>query len=427
MNLPKVQDANVRGKIVLVRVDHNVVKKGKIGDTFRIDHTLGTLFHIVSRGGKLILMTHVGRPKKKTGEIVISDETSIEPIVEYLKRTLNIRLKVPTIKEYDEKGIQSFGDTFKNLVSELKNDEIDGIYLPNTRWFSGEQGQKEEADDFAKQLAEYADVYVNDAFGSWQPHASTYRITKFLPSYAGPLMQKEIENLEHIYEPGKPFLAVVAGSKFDTKIHSLHALLKAADHLVLGGVIYNAYLCAKYGIKIKGIPEEDIEIAKDFVKFAEKYPGKLVELPYIVESEILEEKQPGRWRVRDIRHLQPGAELDWVLDAAPQSFDEENVWKVFFNAKTIFVNAVMGFTPHFTSGTIAMYKLIATNDEALKMFGGGDTLQDMRIFTPAIYLNALIDPGYYLFSGGGAVLKAIEQGTPLGMGPVRALSEKNNP
>jgi phosphoglycerate kinase len=103
-------------------------------------------------------------------------------------------------------------------VAKLKNGDCDYIYLPNTRWFKGEEAKDASADAFAANLASYADIYINDAFGSWQPHASTYHITKCLPSYAGLLMLKELSNLNKVFEPKRPLLAVVAGSKFDTKI-----------------------------------------------------------------------------------------------------------------------------------------------------------------------------------------------------------------
>jgi phosphoglycerate kinase len=151
-------------------------------------------------------------------------------------------------------------------------------------------------------LAGLADIFVNDAFGSWQPHASTVRVNKYLPSYAGFLMQKELINLERIFNPEQPFVAVVAGSKFDTKIEPLYALLKKADYLVLGGVIYNAYLCAKYDIKIKGIEQDDMEHAKKFVEYAQQFPGKLIELPYIVESDTMDGKIRKN-RIHDIRKL----------------------------------------------------------------------------------------------------------------------------
>ena len=126
---------------------------------------------------------------------------------------------------------------------------------------AGEEAKGSESDKFAYQLAGLADVFVNDAFGSWQAHASTVGITKYLPSFAG-FNAKELQNLDRIYNPKRPFVAVVAGAKFDTKVDSLQVLLKEADYLILGGLIYNAYLCAKYGFDIKGIEEEEVKKPK---------------------------------------------------------------------------------------------------------------------------------------------------------------------
>ena len=107
-----------------------------------------------------------------------------------------------------------------------------------------------------------ADVFVNDAFGSWQPHVSTFDVAKLLPSYAGLLMQRELDAMRRVLEPVRPFVAVVAGSKVNTKIGTLINVAKKCDALILGGVIYNAYLSAKYGVKIKGVDEEDVELAR---------------------------------------------------------------------------------------------------------------------------------------------------------------------
>ena len=289
--LPLIQEADLKGKIVLVRVDHNVVKSGVIHDPYRIDATFGTLFYILSKGGKIILMTHVGRPKdKKTGKITIDAKTSVQPIVDYLEDKLHIKIEVPDFYSHEDNGYLSIETNVNHSIRRLRNHDVDMIYLPNTRWFTGEEAKGEEQDRFANQLAGLADIYVNDAFGSWQAHASTVGVTKYLPSYAGFLMQREIENLNRIFEAESPFVAVVAGSKFDTKIDSLYALLKKADKLVLGGVIYNAYLCAKYGVKIKGVEEEDVKLAKEFVDFAQQYPGKVVEMPIICESDVFGER-----------------------------------------------------------------------------------------------------------------------------------------
>ncbi|HOQ11998.1 MAG: Bifunctional PGK [Spirochaetes bacterium ADurb.Bin218] len=426
LNIPLIQNADLKGKIVLVRVDHNVVKGGLIHDPYRIDATIGTMYHINARGGKMILMTHVGRPRnKKTGEILISEKTSVQPIVDYLQQKLHIKLHVPEFIADEKKGYIGIDTSINHLIKDLKDDKIDGIYLPNTRWFYGEEAKDESRVRFANQLAGLADIFVNDAFGSWQAHASTVDVSKFLPSYAGFLLQKEIENLDRIFNPQKPFLAVVAGAKFDTKIEPLYALLQKADYLVLGGVIYNAYLSAKYNIKIKGIDDEDIEHAKKFVSFAEKFPGKLIELPYIVESDVADAREEGKFRKIDIRELKNGGELNYVYDVAPESFGDENVQEVFHRAKTIFVNAVMGYTPHFNDGTIALDQLIDTNRSAVKLYGGGDTMQELKRLLPGLYIVALDSPEYYIFTGGGAVLKAIEQGSVTGLAPVKALIEKN--
>jgi phosphoglycerate kinase len=420
--LPLLQDADLKGKIVLVRVDHNVVKKGLIHDPYRIDATLGTLYYINAKGGKIILMTHVGRPKdKKTGEIRINDDSSVQPIVDYLQNKLHITLKIPEFQVRGNSGYLGIETGINHLIRDLKDQVIDGIYLPNTRWFAGEEAKGEEADRFAYQLAGLADIYVNDAFGSWQPHASTFNITKYLPSYAGFLMQKEITNLDRIFKPERPFVAVVAGAKFDTKIDSLNALLKVCDKLILGGVIYNAYLSAKYQFSIKGIEADDMEHARAFVEFAKKYPGKLIELPYIVESDIMEGKKDGQFRTHDVRKLKKGTALNYVLDADPASFREPDVLDVFKTARTIFVNAVMGYTPHFNDGTIALDELIDKNLDAVKLYGGGDTMQELKRLLPGLYIVALDNPMYYIFTGGGAVLKAIQENSVYGMEPVKAL------
>jgi len=188
--LPLLQEADLKDKIVLVRVDHNVVKKGIIHDPYRIDATLGTLYYINAKGGKIILMTHVGRPKdKKTGDIEISDHSSVQPIVDYLESKLHICLKTPEFNAYENKGYLGIETSVNHLIRDLKEDKIDGIYLPNTRWFAGEEAKDETADRFAYQLAGLADIFVNDAFGSWQAHASTVKVAQHLPSFAGFLIR----------------------------------------------------------------------------------------------------------------------------------------------------------------------------------------------------------------------------------------------
>jgi phosphoglycerate kinase len=419
--LPIIQDADLNGKIVLVRFDHNVVKKGIIRDPYRIDRTIGTLYYIVERGGRPILMTHVGRPRdKKTGNITCSSDNSVEPIVEYLRNKLNTNLSIPEFTINQQSGITHMGDSINQSIKDLRDRKIGGIYLPNIRWFRGEEEEGFFRDNFAVQLSNLAEVYVNDAFGSWQPHVSTYDITNYIPSYAGFLMQHEITNLDRVIHPERPFVAVVAGAKYDTKIKPLYAIYNKADHLILGGLIYNTYLCAKHGISIRGVSESDIEAAKELV-YTDREKQKVIELPYIVESDTMEGKIEGKYRTLSIKNFKKGNSYGYVLDIDPKSLTDEKARDTILNAKTIFVNAVMGFTPHFTSGSKAMDEAIDKNTSALKMYGGGDTLQEFKNLCPGLYLSVIENTMYYFFTGGGTVLTAIEQGSPYGLKPVEAL------
>ena len=419
--LPLIQNADLNGKIVLVRFDHNVVKDGEIRDPYRIDRTFGTLYNIVERGGRPILMTHVGRPKdKKTGEIKCRSGESVEPIVGYLEHKLHTRFHIPKFNIDAKLGITSIDTSINLAIRDLRERKIGGIYLPNTRWFQGEEAEGEVRDKFALQLAGLADILINDAFGSWQPHASTYDITKYLPSYAGFLMQREIINLNSVINPQRPFLAVIAGAKYDTKIKPLYAIYEKVDHLILGGVIYNTFLCAKYGISIEGVPEKDIILAKDLVE-KDRVNRKIVELPFIVESDTLEGRIEGKFRTVSIKDFKEGKKYGYILDIDPESFNDPVVVESISSARTIFVNAVMGYTPYFSAGSEALDRTIDQNRIAIKMYGGGDTLQEFKNLCPGLYLSVLDNTQYYFFTGGGTVLTAIEQGSPYGLKPVQVL------
>ncbi len=419
--LPLIQNAALNGKLVLVRFDHNVVKDGEIRDPYRIDRSLGTLYNIVERGGRPILMTHVGRPKdKKTGEIRCRLGESVEPIVGYLENKLHTKFHIPKFNIDTRFGILGIDTSINLAIRDLKERKIGGIYLPNTRWFQGEEAEGDLRDKFALQLAGLADIFINDAFGSWQPHASTYDITKYLPSYAGFLMQQEIINLNSVINPQRPFMAVVAGAKYDTKIKPLYAIYEKVDRLILGGVLYNTFLCAKYGINIEGVPEKDVFLAKDLVE-KDKANRKIIELPYIVESDTLEGKLEGKYRTIATKDLKEGTKYGYILDIDPESFKDPLLAEILLSAKTIFVNAVMGYTPHFTAGSEALDRTIDQNRIAIKMYGGGDTLQEFKNLCPGLYLSVLDSAHYYFFTGGGTVLTAIEQNSPYGLKPVQAL------
>jgi len=420
--LPKIQDFDLTGKVVLARVDHNVVEKGVIKDAFRIDSTFGLIYHIAAKGGFPILMTHVGRTRdKKTGHITSGPNTSVDPIVDYLNRKLSAGFVVPNLPIDPELGITNVDEKIMApLLADLKSRKIGGLYLPNTRWFAGEESKDDKTKALAAQWAGLADIYVNDAFGSWQAHCSTYDVAKALPCAAGFLMQKELINLDRVLNAKAPFVAVVAGSKYDTKIGPLNSIYEKVDQLILGGVIYNAFLCAKYGIEVAGVAAEDVELARGLVE-KDRASGKILEPAALMESQILDRRDPAQCRVVKTADFKPGQKYAYFLDVAPESFDDPAIAGPLAKAETIFVNAVMGFTPNFGEGSQRMYAQIGDNAKALKLFGGGDTLTELKNLNPGLYLKALDDPSYYFFTGGGAVLTAIEEGSPYGLKPVAAL------
>ena len=416
-----VQQADLQGKAVLVRVDHNVVKNGKIKSPYRIEASLGTLYGIAAKGGKPILMTHIGRPRdKKTGNIVCREAESVGPIVQYLAQKLPIKIHAQEFPIDPEKGILHIDSSLTRYISELKEGRLGMIYLPNSRWFQGEQSKGPEREALADELASVADIYVNDAFGSWRPHASTYDIATRLPSFAGTLLQKEIVNLYRVFNPERPFVAVVAGAKYDTKIGPLKALYHKVDHLILGGLIYNAFLSAKYGTHVAGVSEEDRSLARELIEM-DRTENKILEMPFLVESDTVEGRIEGQYRSIGIEEFKKGKALKYILDTDPRSLNEPRLKDIIGSAKTIFVNAVMGLMPIFFEGSEALYRLIASNESAWKLFAGGDTLQELRNLCPKIYLTGLDAPDTYYFTGGGTVLTAIERGSPYHLKPVEAL------
>ena len=420
-----MQQAKLKDRVVLLRVDHNAVSEGRIDDPYRIEATIGTLFAVVARGGRPILMTHVGRPRdKKTGMIKCRESESTAPIASYLERKLAVKVKVPELGIDPQRGMGPIGKSLQTEIARLKDGATDILYLPNTRWFYGEEAKGDERDQFASELASLADIYINDAFGSWQPHASTYDVARKMPSYAGMLLQKELANLRKVLEPERPFLAVIAGAKYDTKIGPLKALYQKVDHLILGGLMYNTFLAAKYGVHVEGISDEDKALAADLVAL-DKTGQKIIPLEHVVESDTLEGRSGGRHRTRAIESLAAGKSFRYIVDIDPASFSVERVKDVFQKARTIFLNAVVGFMPFFSEGSEALYRMVASNTSAMKLFAGGDTLQELRNLCPGIYLDGVDDPRTYYFTGGGSVLTAIENGSPYSIKPVEALMDEN--
>ena len=411
----------MKDKVVLLRVDHNVVKKGIIKDPYRIDATIGTLYAIAAAGGKPILMSHVGRPRdKKTGMISCREEQSVLPIVRYLEQKLPVKIHPQEFPVDPEKGITHIDDSIKPTLEALRKGAFDMVYLPNSRWFAGEQSKGPERDVLSDELASIADIYINDAFGSWSVAASTYDVATRLPAFAGNLLQKEISNLYRVLEPERPFVGVVAGAKYDTKIGPLKALYNKVDYLILGGLMYNTFLSAKYGATINGVSEEDKALAMELVEL-DRAKGKILEMPWLVESDSAENRIDGGDRRIETARLKEGMSLQYILDVHEKSFQDPHIVEVIRSARTIFVNAVMGLMPLFFEGSRALYRLINENTAASKLYAGGDTLQELKNLCPGIYMAGLDDPNTYYFTGGGSVLAAIEQGSPYKMKPFEVL------
>jgi phosphoglycerate kinase len=369
-------------------------------------------------------MTHIGRPKdKKSGKITCSEGESVRPIVEYLKQKLPINIHIQEFPIDAENGIVHLDDTIQPAIGDLKTGRIGMIYLPNSRWFKGEQAKGPERDVFARELASVADLYINDAFGSYRAHASTYDVAKYLPAYAGALLQKELINLHSVLHPQRPFVAVIAGAKYDTKIGPLKGLYNKVDNLILGGLMYNTFLSAKYGAQIAGVTKEDRDLAMELVEL-DKKENKILELSHLVESDTSGAKIDGKYKSVNINDFIERKEFKYLLDIDPASLEEQRIKDAIGSAKTIFVNAVMGFMPFFFEGSQALYRLVASNGSALKLFGGGDTLQELKNLCPGIYITGLDAPETYYFTGGGSVLAAIEQGSPYSLKPVEALMEE---
>ena len=422
--LPIVSEIDLNGKVVLMRVDHNVVKKGKIKDPFRLERSKKTISYVLENNGFPVLMSHFGRPRnKKTHEITIDGEENCGPVIEYIHQEWGYDVKYAEVDTENalNTGLKDITKA-KGAIEEMKQGKADIVYLPNTRWFEGEENKGDVRKDFAKQLAFLADVFVYDAFGSWQPHASTFDVANHLKSYAGFLVEEEIKKLAEVTNPKKPFLAAIAGEKIDTKIGPILALHKKADYLIVGGIPGNALLCAKYDVSINEVSSEEVEIAKKIIE-KDEAQNKILFLRYIIESEVKGEMKEGKFREIDVDSLEPGQKLNYVYDISEKSFDKD-VKKVLQEAKTIFVNAVMGYDKAgYTEGTKALFDGISNNEKARVFFGGGDTLKALKKLTPELYEKALNDSRYFLFTGGGTILKAIEEGGPYELPTIKVLLE----
>jgi phosphoglycerate kinase len=378
-----IRDVDVIGKRVFLRVDFNVpLEDGKVTDDSRIRAALPTIRYLLGHGARVILASHLGRPDGK-----VQDGLRLRPVAERLTQLLGRNVPVTG----DALGIGTI-----DAVKRLRNGEA--LLLENLRFHAEEEKNDPK---FAQQLADYADLYVNDAFGTaHRAHASTVGIAQILPAYAGFLMEKEIEMLSSLLEkPAHPFAAIVGGAKVSGKLKVLDTLLSKVDLLVLGGGMANTFLLAQGKSVGKSLAEHDmVDEARRVLADAEREGVKVI-LPVdvIVAKEVtrgteyktlLAEKIPASWHIVDVGKATLGVMEEALADV-----------------KTVFWNGPLGVfeIPSFAHGTKEIARFLAERADAgaTVVVGGGDSVA-------AIQQQGLADRFTHISTGGGASLEFLE-------------------
>ena len=377
-------DLDLKGKTVLLRADFNVPldDNGNIVDDTRIYEELPTIRYILKNGAKLIICSHLGRPK---GEF--NQKYSMFPVAQHLIRYLLNKIHF---------AVDVVGPDAMKKAKELKEGEI--LVLENLRFH-----KEEEANDlyFAKKLASMADVYVDDAFGTiHRKHASTYRVAKLLPNNAmGFLMGKEITTITKAMEnPDRPFVSILGGAKVADKIGVVTNLAERSDYVLIGGAMAFTFLKAKgYNVGKSIVDDDNLEVAKNILETAEKN-GKHIILPVdVATSETYSPK--AKSKIFDVAKIPD----DYMgLDIGPKTI---SMYKdIIKKAKTIIWNGPMGVFEfaNFSAGTVEIARAIAKN-RGLTIVGGGDSVS-------AIKALKLEDKISHISTGGGATLALLEGG-----------------
>ncbi len=384
LNKKSVDDLNVKGKKVLVRCDFNVpIIDGKITDENRIVAALPTIKKLMADGGKVILCSHMGKPKGEP-----KPELSLAPVAVRLSEKLGVNV----VFAKDDNVV---GENAKKAVAEMKDGDV--VLLENTR-YRKEETKNEE--NFSKELASLADVYVNDAFGSsHRAHCSTVGVTNFVSESAvGYLMDKEIAFLGNAVEnPVRPFVAILGGAKVSDKINVINNLLDKVDTLIIGGGMAYTFAVAQGGKVGKSLLELDkVDYAKEMMKKAEEKGVKLL-LPIdtVVSQEFSNDAET---------MIVPTLEIpdEWEgLDIGPKT--RELYADALKGAKTVIWNGPMGVfeMPTFAKGTIAVAEAMANLEGATTIIGGGDS-------AAAVNQLGFGDKMSHISTGGGASLEFLE-------------------
>lgn len=378
MKFRTLSEAPVEGKTVLLRTDFNVpVKEGKVQDDTRLRESLATIQELVRRGAKVVIVTHLGRPKGVTEELRL----------DLVGAALSGLLGKPVKKLSDCVGLE-----VKAALAAMAPGDV--VLLENVRFHP-----EEEANDpaFAKALAEGCDLFVNDAFGTiHRAHASTVGVAAYLPAYAGLLVAKEVEVLSGILEhPEAPVALVMGGAKIDTKIGILEKFLSIADTFIIGGALANTFLAAQGHSVGSSLCEADkVEIAK---KFLESAKDKVVLLPVdaVVASDVTVGLPYQEVSVDEVPADQK------ILDIGSKTI--ALYAEALAKSKTILWNGPMGLyeNPAFEKGTRGIAEAIAASS-AVKVLGGGDSIDAVNHF------GIPHEKFTHISTGGGAMLEFLE-------------------
>lgn len=380
LNKKTMQDINVKGKRVFVRVDFNVpMENGAITDETRIRAAIPTIKYLVEQGAKVILASHLGRPKGAVNEDMRLTAVGIR-LAELIGKP---------VTKLDE----SIGEAVEAAVAKMQDGDI--VLLENVRFHAGEE---KNDPTLAEQFARVADVYVNDAFGAaHRAHSSTEGIAKHVPAVAGFLMEKELDVLgKALSEPERPFTAIIGGAKVKDKIGVIESLLEKVDHLIIGGGLSYTFLKAQGHDVGQSLLEEDkIELAKGFIQ---KAKDKGVQLHMPIDAVVANEfSKDAETQVVDVDAIPS----DWMgLDIGPKT--AANFAEVIKSSKLIIWNGPMGVfeMDKFANGTKTVADAMATT-AGYTVIGGGDSAAAVEKFNVADKMD-------HISTGGGASLELME-------------------
>jgi phosphoglycerate kinase len=381
MSKKTIRDIDVNGKKVFCRVDFNVpMKDGNVTDDTRIRAALPTIKYLTERGAKVILASHLGRPK---GQVV--EELRLDAVAQHLSQLLNVEVL---------KTDEAHGEEVNEAIGQLSDGGI--LLLENVRFYPGE-----EKNDLtlAKEFANLADIYVNDAFGAaHRAHASTAGIAQYIPAVAGLLMEKELDVLGRaLSTPERPFTAIIGGAKVKDKIDVIDNLLDKVDNLIIGGGLAYTFIKARgYEVGNSLLEEDKIDTALRFIKKAEENGVKLLLSEDVVVADDF--SNDANIKIVDIENIPSDYE---GLDIGPKTI--ETYEKVISESKLVIWNGPMGVfeMESFANGTRSVANALANATNTYTVIGGGDSAAAVEKFNVADKMD-------HISTGGGASLEFME-------------------